>query len=448
MRGNMEILTGSYCGQGRETTLLLREAVHGKEKTPVAFFCLMKGADAPRGRRIADAWFGDTALPLCRKGRPEKAVDAALRTFERKCALWEAEMAALFCMGRECFYVWKGGARICAVNLCFDRLHLKDLTAPQAAGGSGRAVLEQGVSVILGDESFFGHLSQTQLKDCLQAGEISCRRQAQNRLREAAEAAIRQGAAGPAAAFLAIREDAPADFERCLWENGYGKPEKAVGCGAFGRVYRVRHRGSGRQYACKVAEDMDARRILRQEGALLKTLGHPLFADYGDLLEGDSCTLLLMEYVRGRDLSGMLEGKSLSERRAVDMTVQLAEGLRYLHSLPEPILYRDLKPENIRVMPGGRVRLLDLGCACRLAETESARAGSRGYAAPEQLEDIGIRVGFYSDIYALGRLLARMTEGRKISPGLNSLISKCISENPSERFNDVSSLLTELRKQS
>ncbi|MCM1563733.1 MAG: protein kinase [Clostridium sp.] len=201
----------------------------------------------------------------------------------------------------------------------------------------------------------------------------------------------------------------------------------------------MRENAGGRELACKVAEGMEARAILRREAALLKALDHPLFARYEDYAEGERIAMLFMEYAEGRDLDAVLRRGPLSGRRARAVAVRIAEGLLYLHELPDPVLYRDLKPGNVRVDRRGGVKLLDLGCACRLSEAEGSRAGSRGFAAPEQLDAAGgdtqtpCPQGFYSDVYAWGRLLEHMTVGLDRSPAWESLIRACTERDPSLR---------------
>ncbi len=446
----MEMFTGGVCGEEADTALLLRRTVRRKGNLPIAFLCIMQGPEALDGRDLMSEWFCGRALPLCEKGSPDRAADAVMESFALCFGRGRQSMAALFCMGSECFYARQGEAELRAINVCFDRLHMKSLNASTDGFCCERAALEQGVSIVLGNGSFFAHLPGRQLKECLRAGEICRPEQARRHLAEAVGEAKRRGADNAAAAFLMLREGHFGELEGLLGQSGYAEPA-AVGRGAFGSVYRVRK--DGRQYACKLAEGAEARRLLRQEAALQRTLAHPLFARYENVLEGQSCTLFLMEYVRGRDLDALLGRpggklpvrKIKSEKQAVRTAVQLAEGLQYLHTLPVPVLYRDLKPENIRITPAGGVKLLDLGCACRLFEAGRTRAGSRGYAAPEQLGRIDALPGFYSDVYALGRLLLRMTEGVPVSPVLHQLILKCISPNPADRFQSMMPILKILK---
>lgn len=441
----MEIWTATFCKEAADAALLLCRAIRRKGKIPIVFVCAMRQREVRRQKQYMDNWFREKALPLCERNKTEEAVDAVHASLAACLMQSGGDMAALFCMGRECFYAWRGEMELQAHNLCFDKKHIKRLTDAADGWGCERAVLEQGVGVILGSRDFFACLTQEQLKDCLGAGEIQSPLQAQRHLEEISETAKRQGARSPVAALLLIREEKPVKLEGLLLKNGYEKP-LTVGQGAFGSVYRVRDIRNGRWYACKAAEGIDAVRLLRREAALQKSLEHPLFARYENVLQEEGYTLFLMEYVKGRDLSSLLTGKSLSERQAVRIAIRLAEGLRYLHTLAKPVIYRDLKPENVRITPWGKVKLLDLGCACELSRAAFTRAGSRGYAAPEQLGQMNAPPGFYSDIYALGRLLVRMTERRKISSGLSRLISVCVSENPSDRFQSTIPLLDELKK--
>ncbi len=440
----MEILTGSYCEEGQAVALLLRKTIRRRGKIPIVFLCVLKGDFSRQAQEKMDQWFQERALTLCERGDPGKAVDAVEKDFTAWRAGFAQDMTVLFCMGGECFYVWQGEMGIVAINHFFSKAHVKRLTSPGDGGGCERAALEQGVGMVLGDREFFAHLTEEQLKECLRAGEISSQEQAKRRLEEAAREAKRRGAVAPLAAMLLLKEDVLPEFESLLRRNGYEDP-RPVGRGAFGSVYRVKNAKDGKWYACKVAEGMYSRDLLRRESLLQQKLEHPLFAAYRDSMEGEFCTLLVMEYVRGRDLSAILARRHLSGRQAVKIAIQLAEGLQYLHTLPDPVLYRDLKPENIRITIGGRAKLLDLGCACQASEAEYALAGSRGYAAPEQMGQTGASPGFYSDIYSLGRVIARMTQGEELSDGLGRLVAMCVSDKPLERFQSLEPVIKILK---
>lgn len=245
-----------------------------------------------------------------------------------------------------------------------------------------------------------------------------------------------------------------------LAKHGY-IVRNSIGKGAFGRVYRVWDDRQGRFWACKVASDAVGRGILRREAMLQRSISHPIYAGFVDCLEEKEYTFLLMEYLDGESLDRCLERGRLDSAQAIRIAIQLAEGINYLHQLPEPVLYRDLKPQNICLAGDGRVRLMDLGCACTVSEARLSKAGSPGYAPWEQLQEreegINARAvcpGFYSDVYALGRLLHQMLTGedpcrpprqkmpirvydRKLSLLLEKVVVQCVEEQPELRPPDM-----------
>lgn len=462
----MILSAGCLGAKGRGVSLFLERATRKRGNCPILF---VFAADTDEESAAKDMetrmkiWFRERALPCCEKGSPEQCVDNAMADFAQVMRKWREKVirmetpqerrmaaAALFLMENECFYAWSGEMDVRLLNLYFGRVHLKTLTYSSEEPVCGRAQLEPGVGLLLGNGDYFAHLRERTLKDCLAADGIRGQEQLERRLAETVSEAGRRGAKKAAAA-LAVTEGRPVGLDEILRQTGCGQPT-LVGEGAFGRVYRVREGAGGRFLACKVAEDMESRVILRREAALQESLTHPLFARYAGCVEGERATALFMEYVKGRGLDVVRQKGPLTPRRAILVAIQIAEGLQYLHELEDPVIYRDLKPENVRVDFAGRARLLDLGCACRLSDAGNARAGSRGFAAPEQLgESAGscvrsaIPQGFYSDVHALGRLLEYMLGGRARDDGVDRLIRACTEQDPRKRPQTMGEALRALR---
>lgn len=239
------------------------------------------------------------------------------------------------------------------------------------------------------------------------------------------------------------------------------KREQLIGQGAFAKVYLVQEWRGGRFLACKVADTAEGMALLAREADILKNISHPLFAEYEDFVRNQNCAMLFMEYIEGESLGKILgRGGGLPQAKAAEIAARLAEGLLYLHELPRPMIYRDLKPDNIQIRSDGRVKLLDMGCVCAEEEARHSIAGSRGYAAPEQMR-VGAYPGPYSDVYALGRLLHYMLTGQDpcqppfrnpplrtcrpgVSPLLERLVARCTEEEPGRRPPDMRAVLRQL----
>ena len=72
------------------------------------------------------------------------------------------------------------------------------------------------------------------------------------------------------------------------------------------------------------------------------------------------------EFVTGRNIRDMIRAEGpLSPRQAVNYTLQIATALR--HTAAAGVVHRDIKPSNLIVTPRGRVKLVDLGLAKKVA---------------------------------------------------------------------------------
>src|ERR1700689_3151113 len=118
-----------------------------------------------------------------------------------------------------------------------------------------------------------------------------------------------------------------------------------IGAGGMGEVYRARDTRLRRDVALKVlpaefSRDHERRRRFEQEARAVAALNHPNIVAIYDVGEN----FLVTELVEGQTLRAA--GK-LSQRQAVDLAVQMAQGIAAAHTAG--ITHRDLKPHNIMV---------------------------------------------------------------------------------------------------
>ena len=241
-----------------------------------------------------------------------------------------------------------------------------------------------------------------------------------------------------------------------------------LGEGSTSRVFKARHRPSGRIVALKVLRGgMVTPEIvgrLRQERRHGTRLEHPNIARTFGAGHADDAYFLVMEYVEGKDLGRLLrEQGPLPVGRACDYARQAALGLE--HALERGLVHRDMKPSNLMLESGsGIIKMLDLGIAC-IAETSPVTAlrtaGTPDYVAPEQVFGSG-RADPRSDVYALGCTLYHLLTGRppfpggtqedkllrhsreepepvemlrpEVPPGLAELVRRMMAKRPEDRF--------------
>lgn len=223
----------------------------------------------------------------------------------------------------------------------------------------------------------------------------------------------------------------------CLGKRGY-EAVRLLGKGRFSEVYLVRDR-EGKLLACKVSQKLG---LLSREAHVMEGLSHPLFPAFAEFWQ-EKQGFLVMEYVAGSTLEEALRRrKGFSVDATARIGMELASGLGFLHEQME-LVYRDVKPSNIILSQDGRVKLVDLGCVSPLGEYPEARAGTLGFAAPEQLR-AGERLTEACDVYGLGKTMEAMREGRRKGGGLWRVIAACTREERESRLPDMRSAAQEL----
>lgn len=208
---------------------------------------------------------------------------------------------------------------------------------------------------------------------------------------------------------------------------------RLLGRGSFSWVYQVERREDRQTYACKVSQN---EKLLEREAQAMALLKHPLFPAYFAFWMEAGLGLLVIEYVPGCSLEeALLRRGQFSAGQTIRVGLALAEGLGYLHE--RGLLFRDVKPSNIMARQDGRVKLIDFGCVCSMEGEVCSRAGTPGYAAPEQLSGAK-KLTPACDVYGLGRTLEAMlgTDAKGVNDGALGTRMKAILDKkgfPQER---------------
>ncbi len=263
---------------------------------------------------------------------------------------------------------------------------------------------------------------------------------------------------------------------------GHFEITAALGEGGMGEVYRARDEKLGRDVAIKVIrgdalESAERRERFIREAKAAAALNHPNIATIYEIDEASGLTFIAMELIEGVKLSDRIASRNLRPERAIEIGIDVAEGLDHAHA--KHIVHRDLKPANIMILTNGRAKIIDFGLAKLLesqetsgTEAETATKGGTligtvAYMSPEQArsKDVDHR----SDLFSFGVILHEMLTGKKpfaglsapetmsaiinepaprLPPGLASyqpILDRCLAKEAAARYQSAGDVADELR---
>jgi serine/threonine protein kinase/tetratricopeptide (TPR) repeat protein len=254
---------------------------------------------------------------------------------------------------------------------------------------------------------------------------------------------------------------------------------KKIGAGGMGEVYLAEDTKLKRQVALKFlphqyASDRDLRERFTREAQAAAKLDHPNIVPVYEVGEYQDRPYFAMAHIEGQSLRDVIKDGRLGINEAIDLTMQICEGLHKAHEAG--VVHRDIKPSNIIIDNDGRARLVDFGLAMVSGEDKLTKTGSTlgtaGYMSPEQVT--GKKVDHRADIFSTGVILYEMLTGRKPFEGdneaaiaraitdtspepiarfksgtsgeLQQIIDKALSKDPDLRYQHADGMLADLKR--
>ena len=166
------------------------------------------------------------------------------------------------------------------------------------------------------------------------------------------------------------------------------------------------------------------------EARLSLHLNHANVVQTFDIGTSEGAYFIVMEWVDGMNLKGILESIKLSGDRipveqALFIAKELCKGLHHAHRRKTPdgqplnIVHRDISPPNLLISREGEVKVVDFGLAKAATQAmttdQGMVKGKFSYLSPEAAW--GHPLDERADIFAVGALIWEMLAGRRLFEG-------------------------------
>ena len=254
---------------------------------------------------------------------------------------------------------------------------------------------------------------------------------------------------------------------------------KKIGQGGMGIVYKAQDLKLDRFVALKflppqIGLDEKKKRRFIHEAKAASALDHHNICNIHEIDETeDGQMFIVMAYYEGDTLKKMIDDGPLKLEEALDIVLQVSEGLLKAHM--QGIVHRDLKPANIMIIKDSIVKICDFGLAKLSGQTQLTREGSVlgtvAYMSPEQTR--GHEVDSRTDIWSLGVVFYEMITGQLPFRGdyeqavmysimnedpervtglrtdlpfeVEQIINKALEKNPAERYQELDEITVDIK---
>lgn len=228
-----------------------------------------------------------------------------------------------------------------------------------------------------------------------------------------------------------------------------------------GDLYRARDTRAGRTVTIRVLPagipgPADRARFFDSAKSVI-ALSHPNVTTLYEAGEHEGRAFLAFEFLKGQSLRSEMAGRPLNVRRAVELAIQMADGIAEAHGAG--FNHSGLSPDTVMITAKGHAKIpaFELASRVGLEQTESG-ARLRDYESPEEAR--GLPADERSDVYSVGAMLYEMlTTKRPMHKGaaapsssnphvigeLDDLVLRAVAPNPASRIQSAAVLAAELR---
>lgn len=184
----------------------------------------------------------------------------------------------------------------------------------------------------------------------------------------ALEMIIKEANAGPAAALADPPKEWEIDFKQIQILD-------KVGDGAFGEVFKGRLWGTEVAVKC-IKGDFTEKALsdLKKEMTILSQIRHPNIVLYIGCCTKPPNVCIITEWCERGSVFDLIHKKNviINTRRMIQIALDAAQGMNYLHSQERRIIHRDLKADNLFVSKHWTIKVGDFGLS-HVRETMGAR---------------------------------------------------------------------------
>lgn len=252
-----------------------------------------------------------------------------------------------------------------------------------------------------------------------------------------------------------------------------------LGEGGMGVVYKAHDTKLKRDVAIKflpnrVSSSKEDKERFLVEARAAAALNHPNIATIYSIEEMDGKTFIVMELIDGVDLKDKINSGLMKVDEAIDVIIQIAEGLGKAHE--KGVIHRDIKSSNIMITKDRKVKIMDFGLAKLMDNSvitvKGTTLGTAAYMSPEQAQ--GKSSTHLSDIWSLGVVAYEILTGelpfraehaaawtyvilndeptppstidKRIPQQFDSVILKMLEKEPGQRYQNVQALIEKLNE--